>query len=90
MIDNLPEGEFELIIYAHHCLTNMKKGDYLESLDVKFIVDFNIVRWSSEDDFMKHFVSLKIGENNFKVEIDTIDINEFSCYYEYSLMPEDL
>ena len=66
VLDNLPGGEFELIIFAHHCLTNMEEGGYLEKLDVKFIVDFNIIRWSAEDDFLKHYITLKIGENNFK------------------------
>ena len=86
----MPEGEFELIIYAHHCLTNMKEGDYLKELDAKYVVDLNFIRWSTEDNFSKHFIGLKVGDQKFKAELETIDTNEFKCFQEYSLLPEDL
>jgi hypothetical protein len=89
VLDNLPGGEFELIIYGHHCLTNLK-SDYLEKLDVKYLVDINFIRWSTQDDFSKHFIVLKVAENKLKAELDTIDSNEFKCYSEYSILPEDL
>jgi hypothetical protein len=47
VLDELPEGEYEFLVYAHHCLTNMESG-YLSSIAAKYQIDFNLIRWVDE------------------------------------------
>ena len=45
---DLNEGQYELMIYTHNCLTNMESG-YLNNLAVKFVFDINLVHWIDEE-----------------------------------------
>lgn len=58
---SLLEGEYELTIYTHQCLTNMQSG-FLENLNSQYLVDLNFIRWSHQDDFKKHYATLSVDE----------------------------
>ena len=47
ILENMPSGTFELLIYAHNCLTNLNNGGYLSNIDVAYTIDVNLIRWSS-------------------------------------------
>jgi hypothetical protein len=50
--DNLHGGEYELLIYAHNCLSNIEgTSDLLNSMDVDFQLDINFLKWTAVDDF---------------------------------------
>ena len=48
VLDNLEEGEYELLVYAHHCLTNMD-NNYLKTMIAKYTIDFHFIRWEDEE-----------------------------------------
>jgi hypothetical protein len=42
ILENMAAGTFELLIYAHNCLTNLD-FDYIQSIDVSYSIDLNMI-----------------------------------------------
>jgi hypothetical protein len=67
----LEVGEYELLVYAHNCLSFLDNGKQISSFDVSFSIDFNFIRWMKHtDDLITKYVNLQIGNDIFKTPLD--------------------
>ncbi|CDW81429.1 laminin subunit alpha-like [Stylonychia lemnae] len=86
---DIPGGDYELLIYAHNCLTNVQDSyerDQLKFLDVGFQIDLNFIRITKEDDFNQHTIMVDTKESTIKTQIDTIYTHEYNCYSKYVVL----
>ena len=61
VLERLLPGDYELVIYAHNCLSNLGSDSGLDSLrmiDMRARVDAKVVRWVAKDDFREHLAKV--------------------------------
>ena len=78
MAENIPGGEYELLIFAHNCLSNIKDpSDIIERMDVNFRIDINFIKWTKNGDFAQYPLYLDVSGKSSQILIDSLDFTEF-------------
>lgn len=91
VLESLPGGDYEFLIYAHNCLSNIEESyDMIKSLDTQFEVDIHFIKWTIADNFIKHFLMVDIDKKGMKVPLESFDKNEYQCVVEYNTLPSVL
>jgi hypothetical protein len=79
VLERLLPGDYELVIYAHNCLSNVGSGNSgLESLrmiDLRARVDAKVVRWVAKDDFRENLAKVQLASLGWlEVPAETLDV----------------
>jgi hypothetical protein len=65
-------------------------SNYLDKFTAKYQIDFNLVRWATENLYTPYFLQFEMDKKKIKGKMHNFDENEFKCYQQYDLLPEDL
>lgn len=90
LLENIPGGQYELLIYAHSCLSNVDRGG-LQSIDANFLIDIHFLKWDTEsDDFQQHFIMVDVDGSSYKFPMESVDKSLFQCFKDYQVLPTEL
>ena len=76
VLERLLPGDYELVIYAHNCLSNLGNGlESLRMIDMRARVDAKVVRWVAKDDFRDHLAKVQLASLGWlEVPAETLDV----------------
>lgn len=67
----------------------MESG-YLKTLNMKYQIDFNFIRWATDSLYTAYYLQFDLDNKKVKGKMHNFDENEFKCYQQYDILPEDL
>ena len=89
VLRSMPEGEYELLVYAHQSLSNVK-ATMVKSFDALYSMRASFLHWNEVDDFKSRYIMIQIDGEEFKAPLVTVDPSLHQCMQDYSELPDSL